>query len=161
MSNNFLDLNVGVDIVDNKTTDDHYTPPFIFEALKLEFDIDVAAPVGGVPWIPAKKHYSLIDDGLTSDWKGLIWCNPPYSKITPWALKMLDHGNGIALLPVGKSQWFDLLWKEADGILGLPSTLRFIKSDQTVAGIMTTTVLFSFGKTATEALRNSGLGRMR
>ena len=161
MSNNFLDLNVGVDIIDNKTTDDHYTPPFIFEALKLEFDIDVAAPVGGVPWIPAKRYYTLLDDGLSSEWQGLIWCNPPYSKITPWALKMLEHGNGIALLPVGKSQWFDLLWKESDGILALPSTLRFIKSDQTVAGIMTTTVLFSFGKTATESVRESGLGRMR
>ena len=161
MSNNFLDLKVGVDIIDNKTTDDHYTPPFIFEALKLKFDIDVAAPVGGVPWIPAKRYYTLIDDGLSSDWQGLIWCNPPYSKITPWALKMLKHGNGIALLPVGKSQWFDLLWKESDGILALPSTLRFIKSDQTVAGIMTTTVLFSFGKTATESVRKSGLGRMR
>jgi hypothetical protein len=161
MSNNFLDLKLGVDLIDNKTTDDHYTPPFIFEALKLEFDIDVAAPVGGVPWIPAKRHYTLLDDGLSSDWQGLIWCNPPYSKITPWALKMLKHGNGIALLPVGKSQWFDLLWKESDGILALPSTLRFIKSDQTVAGIMTTTVLFGFGKMAVEALNNSGLGRVR
>ena len=161
MGNNFLDLKLGVDIIDNKTTDDHYTPSFIFEALKLEFDIDVAAPVGGVPWIPAKRYYTLLDDGLSSDWQGLIWCNPPYSKITPWALKMLEHGNGIALLPVGKSQWFDLLWKESDGILALPSTLRFIKSDQTVAGIMTTTVLFSFGKTATESMRKSGLGRIR
>ena len=68
MSNNFLDLKIGVDIVDNNTTDDHYTPAFIFQALKLEFDIDVAAPVGGVAWIPAKKYYTLIDDGhLPSD----------------------------------------------------------------------------------------------
>ena len=161
MGNEFLDLKIGVDIVDNNTTDDHYTPAFIFKALNLDFDIDVAAPVGGVPWIPCKKYYTLLDDGLRSDWTGLIWCNPPYSKITPWALKMLNHGNGIALLPVGKSQWFDLLWKEADGILGLPSNLKFIKSDQSVAGIMTTTVLFSFGKIATAALINSNLGRVR
>ena len=161
MNHNFLDLKIGVDIVDNQTTDDHYTPAFIFEALKLDFDIDVAAPVGGVAWIPAKKYYTLLDDGLTCEWSGLIWCNPPYSKITPWAIKMLQHNNGVALLPVGKSQWFDVLWKEADGILGLPSNLRFIKSDQTVAGIMTTVVLFSFGKIATDALRNSGLGRLR
>jgi len=161
MSNDFLDLQIGVDIVDNGTTDDHYTPAFIFESLKLTFDIDVAAPIGGVPWIPTKKYYTLLDDGLNCDWHGLIWCNPPYSKITPWALKMLQHGNGIALLPVGKSQWFDLLWKKADGICGLPSSLRFIKSDQTVAGIMTTTCLFSFGKLATKALIDSNLGKVR
>ena len=156
-----LDLNLGVDIVDNKTTDDHYTPKFIFEALGLTFDIDVAAPVGGVPWIPAKKHYSILDDGLNSVWQGLVWCNPPYSKITPWAHKMLEHNNGIALLPVGKSKWFDLLWKEAKSILALPSSLRFVKSDQTVAGIMTTTVLFGFGQVASKALIKSQLGKVR
>ena len=156
-----LDFNLVKDIVDNKTTDDHYTPEFIFKALDLVFDIDVAAPVGGVPWIPAKKHYSLLDDGLNSDWQGLIWCNPPFSKITPWAHKMLNHNNGVALMPVGKSAWFDLLWKEADSILALPSTLRFVRSDQTVAGIMTTTVLFGFGKIASAALHKSNLGKVR
>lgn len=161
MSNNFLDLKVGVDIIDNKTTDDHYTPPFIFEALKLEFDIDVAAPVGGVPWIPAKRYYTLLDDGLSSNWHGLIWCNPPYSKITPWALKMLEHGNGIALLPVGKSAWFNHLWEHAEAILALPSNLKFIKSDQSIASIMPSTVLFGFGKIAVKALNNSNLGRVR
>lgn len=161
MSNDFLDLAVGINSVSNTTTDDHYTPPFIFEALGLEFDIDVSAPVGGIPWIPAKKHYSLIDDGLTSEWYGLIWCNPPYSKITPWALKMLEHGNGIALLPCSKSQWFDTLWEKADGILALPPTLKFIKSDDSASSISFPTLLFAFGDVAKKALINSGLGKVR
>ena len=156
-----LDLDIGFDLVDNLTTDDHYTPPYIFEALGVEFDMDVAAPVGGVPWIPAKRSLTVIDDGLKTDWLGRVWCNPPYSKITPWATKLLEHQNAIALLPVGKSLWFDQLWKSADGVLTLPSSLRFIKSDGSVAGIMTSTMLFAFGEINRQALIDSGLGRVR
>lgn len=157
----YLDMDFGHDLIDNLTTDDHYTPPFIFEALKLKFDMDVSGPTGGVPWIPAKQTLTILDDGLTIPWKGRVWCNPPYSKITPWAEKLLSHGNAIALLPVGKSQWFDKLWEKADGILTLPSNLRFIKSDGTVAGIMTSTMLFAFGDDNLSALKSSGLGHVR
>ena len=157
-----LDLDFGHDLVDSGTTDDHYTPEFIFKALGVEFDMDVAAPPGGVPWIPAKRWLSIIEDGLATPWIGKVWCNPPYSKITPWAHKLLKHGNGIALLPVGKSLWFDKLWLQADGILTLPSSLRFIRSEgKSPASIMTSTMLFAFGSSNRLILENSGLGRVR
>ncbi len=159
--NQKLDLEIGNELIDNLTTDDHYTPPFIFEALGVKFDMDVSAPQGGVPWIPAKQSLSVIDDGLATEWIGRVWMNPPYSKITPWAEKILKHGNGIALLPVGKSLWFDRLWVESDGVLALPSNLRFIKSDGTVAGIMTGTMLFAFGSENRQILEASGLGKVR
>ena len=85
---NKLDLNIGEELIDNNTSDDYYTPPFIFEQLGLQFDLDVAAPVGGVPWIPAANHYSILDDGLSKEWFGVVWCNPPYSDVTPWAKRM-------------------------------------------------------------------------
>ncbi len=157
-----LDMDFGHDLIDNGTTDDHYTPPFIFEALGVEFDMDVCAPAGGVPWIPAKQSLSVIEDGLITPWNGLVWCNPPYSKITPWAHKLLAYGNGIALLPVGKSLWFDMLWNKADGIITLPSSLRFMRSQgRPPAGIMTSTMLFAFGSSNRVVLESSGLGRVR
>ena len=52
--------------------------------LNLTFDLDVCSPAGGLPWIPAKKSLSIIDDGLTFPWHGNVWCNPPYSGIKPW-----------------------------------------------------------------------------
>ena len=71
-----LDSRLDMDFQDykiaNTTSDDYYTPPFIFEALSLTFDLDVCAPVGGVPWLPAKRSLSMIDDGLTTNWQGLI-----------------------------------------------------------------------------------------
>jgi hypothetical protein len=35
------------------TSDDYYTPPWIFEKLAITFDLDVASPTGGCHWIPA------------------------------------------------------------------------------------------------------------
>ena len=52
------------------TTNDYYTPKWLFDAMGLEFDIDVAAPVQGIPWIPAKRWFSQADDGLAQEWGG-------------------------------------------------------------------------------------------
>jgi hypothetical protein len=46
---------------------DWYTPEWIFKALGLEFDLDPCSPSGGVPWIPAKRFYTIEDDGLSSE----------------------------------------------------------------------------------------------
>ena len=64
---------------EQKTSNDHYTPKWVFDLLGVQFDIDVASPPGGVPWIPCDRYFTQVDDGLTQDWHGLIWCNPPYS----------------------------------------------------------------------------------
>ncbi len=52
------------------TTNDYYTPKWLFDAMGLEFDIDVAAPAQGIPWIPAKRWFSQADDGLAQEWGG-------------------------------------------------------------------------------------------
>lgn len=78
------------DSVDNKTVD-WYTPKWIFDELCIEFDLDPAAPIGGVPWIPARHHYSLQDDGLKQPWSGAVWLNPPYGKHTSDWLKKCTY----------------------------------------------------------------------
>lgn len=47
-----------------------YTPPEIFTALNLRFDLDPASPVGGLPWIPADRQVSVLEDGLSVPWFG-------------------------------------------------------------------------------------------
>lgn len=79
-------------------TDDWYTPAWIFEAMDVTFDLDVAAPPGGVPWIPARRSFSLEDDGLAQEWEGFVWCNPPYSHVRPWATKWANHGDGLLVV---------------------------------------------------------------
>lgn len=88
-------------------SDDWYTPPYIFETLGMEFDLDPAAPPGGVPWIPAKRHYSEADDGLSQPWFGYVWLNPPYSSPGPWVARLAEHGSGLALIPADTaSKWW-------------------------------------------------------
>jgi hypothetical protein len=56
-----------------------YSPAKIFDALGVEFDMDVASPGADiVPWIPAKRHLTKVEDGLTTPWKGFVWMNSPY-----------------------------------------------------------------------------------
>jgi hypothetical protein len=83
----------------NIQSHDYWTPPEVFENLDIEFDIDVASPVGGVDWIPTKKYFTEQDDGLEQDWEGTVWMNPPYGKYTEyWLDKFIKHNDGIALV---------------------------------------------------------------
>jgi len=123
--------------------------------------MDVSAPPGGVPWIPAKRSLTIIDDGLASEWVGRVWCNPPYSNVTPWAKKLIKHDNGIALVPMAKSGWFNLIWEHASGALPLQANLKFVRSDQTSGSIMLPVMLFAFGEANRQVLSDSGLGKVR
>lgn len=97
-----------------QTSDDHYTPAWVFERMGLEFDLDVCSPPGGVPWVPAARHLTMEDDGLTTPWEGRVWMNPPYSKATAWVTKFIAHRNGVCLVPHAKSAWHITLLATAD-----------------------------------------------
>lgn len=143
-----------------ETTDDYYTPPWVFEALGLTFDLDVAAPPGGVPWIPARRFYTQADDGLAQEWHGLVWCNPPYSKADPWVHRMLEHGQGVLLLPLGgNGAWFTALWESPAECLLLPPNVEFVRPNQKCQTIMFRTALWAFGDECVEAIGR--LGRVR
>src|SRR3954467_15906776 len=99
------------------TSDDCYTPRWVFDAMGLEFDLDVAAPPGG-PWhVPAKRWYTAEDDGLTQPWEGLVWCNPPYSNFTPWA-ERFARTDRMALMGIclPEVRWFPIAFAAADAM---------------------------------------------
>ena len=78
-----------------------YTPPALFDALGMTFDLDPASPgVGVVPWIPTLAHYTPEDDGLALPWHGRVWLNPPYGPAgVAFVDRMIAHGDGMLLLP--------------------------------------------------------------
>ena len=142
------------------TTNDYYTPKWLFDAMGLEFDIDVAAPVQGIPWIPAKRWFSQADDGLAQDWGGaLVWMNPPFSNAAPWVKKFIDNGNGIVLVPASRTKWFNQLWVKCDGVLVTPTDFRFLRPDGKLQTIIILTFLFAFGDLSVKAISN--IGRVR
>ena len=100
------------------TSDDCYTPKWVFEAMGLRFDLDVAAPIGG-PWhVPCERYYTAEDDGLAQEWDGLVWCNPPYSNYTPWADRFARHDKGMALMGIllPEVRWFPTVMRAADAV---------------------------------------------
>jgi DNA N-6-adenine-methyltransferase (Dam) len=135
-----------------ESSDEHYNPKVLFDALNLTFGTDVCAPEGGVPWIPAINYYSKERDGLSNDWFGLVWMNPPFSKPAPWVDRFIEHNNGIALCVVSKSIWFNKLWNAADGIVPFPRSWKFERPDGSKKTISFQSFLFSLGKEATQAL---------
>ena len=141
------------------TNDDWYTPKWIFDTLGLTFDIDVASPPQGVPWIPARRRFTMADDGLAQPWDGMVWMNPPFSKITPWAHKFISHGNGIALTPFARSKYLDHLWNSKATMIQLPSDLKFAKPDGNFYSMSFGAVLWAMGNEAQNALKNLGKTR--
>jgi len=80
-------------------SEEWYTPKWLFQELNLHFDLDPAAPKGGLPWIPALKFYSKEDDGLSQPWQGNVWLNPPYGNETgKWLQRMHEHRQGCSCI---------------------------------------------------------------
>ena len=144
------------DSINNKS-EDWYTPPHLFEDMGLEFDLDPCAPVGGVPWIPATRHYSIEDDGLNQEWVGKVWLNPPYGKHTlSWLSKMHNHRNGVSLVFARTdTKWYHDYVAKADAILFLKGRIKFVdglgKTGGSGAG--SGSMLIAWGDDNVEALK--------
>ena len=113
------------------TSDDCYTPRWVFDAMGLKFDLDVASPPGG-PWhVPCDRFYTAEDDGLTSPWSGLVWCNPPYSNYTPWAQRFARHDRAVILgILSPEVLWWPVIVKAADAISVI--SCDFVKPDGSI-----------------------------
>lgn len=77
-------------------SDTWLTPPDIIADLG-PFDLDPCAAPDPRPWPTAREHWT--QDGLTREWSGRVWLNPPYSRKTigEWLRKMAVHRSGLAL----------------------------------------------------------------
>lgn len=110
-------------------SNDRYTPPWIFDALGCEFDLDVAHPTMPTH-VPCRAF--IYADSLKSEWHGFVWMNPPFegrNEIEPWLAKFFEHGNGIALTPDRTSApWFREHAPKALSVLFLPK-VRFLRPD--------------------------------
>ena len=147
--------------LENHNSDQHYTPKWIFDHIGIEFDLDVAAPIGGATNVPARKYYTEAEDGLVQPWEGCVWMNPPYSKPTPWVDKFIEHGNGIALLPISRGKWWDRIWEAEGLIIPSPHNFKFERPDGVKRDIMYRTFLFAMGAKGQAALIRSNLGKIR
>lgn len=143
-------------------SDHYYTPKYIFDALKCNFDLDVAAPIDrSFCYVPAKKF--ITENSLDQEWKGFIWMNPPFSGRNGkdlWLNKMYNHGNGIAFIPDRTSApWWQKHAAKSDCVLFINGKINMIRSDGSEAKQPGNgTCLFGYGENAVEILKQSNLG---
>ena len=139
-------------------SEEWYTPKEIIDSvIKVlgEIDLDPCSNSKTHPIIPAKKHFTKEDDGLTKPWRGTVYMNPPYGReIKDWISKLLtewEEGKieGIALVPARTdTDWFHQLdahpWCAVRGRLKFssnpnsapfPSAVFYIGQDEDIEGI--------------------------
>lgn len=139
--------------------DDWYTPPAIFEALGMTFDLDPCSP-GCEHWVPARRVYTEIDDGLAQSWEGTVFMNPPFGGRyghVPWLKKFLVHANGIAIVRAyTSSDWFHDYAVKAETMLFPRGKTKFVRPDGSIGrapnhGV----VLLGMGGRCNEALETA------
>ncbi|MCW1841325.1 DNA N-6-adenine-methyltransferase [Prosthecomicrobium hirschii] len=121
------------------TGDEWYTPPSIFEPVVAalgEIDLD---PCGHeMAPIPVRTRYSFADNGLTKDWYGRVFLNPPYSAKKKWIEKsVVEYEIGrashvVILTPViTHYQYFAERLGELADVLLLAERPQFLRADGT------------------------------
>ena len=146
-------------------TDEWWTPPEIFEALRLEFDLDPCAPPHPhAPWLPVDVRITREEDGLLLPWHphDRVWLNPPYGRAAgKWVQRLADHGNGIALVFSRTDvKWWHAAVPSADAVCFIRGRLTFIAgAGQSAPGNSGgPSALIAYGEDCAEAVANSGLG---
>jgi len=140
-------------ITDMKKNDILQTPKYVINAL-APFDLDPCAgentEIGKVNWCDRRG-----ENGLEREWKGFVWCNPPFSQKEIWAEKMLKHNNGILLLPErGSAPWFGPLAEKAGCYFVMGKKINFIGG---TSSNNLGSVLFPFGSEAIGRIEKSNL----
>ncbi len=146
-------------------SDEWYTPKYIFDAMDVMFDLDVAHPKIETQ-VPA--GCVITEKSLETEWFGFVWMNPPWCSTKDkrkWIDKFIEHGNGVALMPDSTSaDWWQYLADNCDAVLFTNGRVKFIKPNGTTGDNPANgTTLFAIGKKAVEALRNAeknGLGKL-
>lgn len=146
-------------------TDEWFTPKYIFDALGVEFDMDVSSPLGGPRHTPLstaldKNFLTIEDDGLVHPWSKFIWMNPPFggrNGLVPWMDRFFEYGNGVALAPDRTSApWWQDAAARSDAMLLMRGKTKFERPDGTLGKSPADGVtLFASGPDGVRALKNA------
>lgn len=135
--------------------DSWFTPGWLFEQLGLTFDIDVCAPrKTDQRTVPSAHFFTEDDDGLSIDWFGLVWCNPPYSKPEPWADKMIRHGSGLLLTHMPNNAAWAVRAQRAADAVRLIQSMHFVRPNGATQRPGYSLMLLAYGDQAAKALAN-------
>lgn len=121
-------------------TGEWYTPREIIEDILKLFgviDLDPCSNNHEEPNVPANKHFTKADDGLSKEWHGRVYMNPPYGReIGAWIEKLIqEYLDGhitefVALVPARiDTEWFRKIAGFPAMWCGVDGRLKFSKSE--------------------------------
>lgn len=113
---------MNTELMFSSKTDMWSTPQDFFDKLNAEFNFTLDACA-----IPENakcaNFFTPADDGLRQEWKGVVWCNPPYGvEIGKWVRKAHESKATVVMLLPARTdtKWFhEYIYGKAE--------IRFIK----------------------------------
>lgn len=150
-------INTKNHISNNSEQNEWYTPNEISDrviGVLKTIDLDPASSEAANNFIMAKHYYTKEDNGLTKDWYGNVWVNPPYSRKS--VSKFADHiinqrGNftqAIVLVNnATETNWLQSLIANCDCICLLNGRIKYLdeNGDRSNAPLQGQVVLY-FGE---------------
>jgi len=107
-------------------SNEYYTPEKYIEAAREllgTIDLDPASCAEAQKTVMAHRFFCEADDGLSQEWHGKVWMNPPYGKIGNessqgiWGQRLISSFNsgnvseGVMLLRAAVGyEWFEAIW---------------------------------------------------
>jgi hypothetical protein len=137
-----------------------YTPPWVFQKLGTEFDLDPCSPENGLLWIPTKKFYDEKQNGLELPWEGKVWMNPPYGReIVKWMDKFVSHNNGICLtFARTDTVWGQKALKNATAVCFIAKRIAFVTKElKKGASAPAPSMMLAMGDACAETLLKSNI----
>lgn len=132
-------------VANNSGNNEWYTPPEYLDAARAmleEIDLDPASCELANQNVRAAQFYSQEDDGLSLDWAGRVWMNPPYSSdlVGRFIDKLLDQyrqGNvteAIVLVNnATETGWFQALAAQSAAICFPKGRIKYLDATGTPA----------------------------
>lgn len=128
-------------VANNSGNNEWYTPPEYIEAahrVMKEIDLDPASSVTANKTVGASVFYSEDDNGLTRQWAGRVWMNPPYASelIGKFCDKLVGHyidgdiSEAVVLVNnATETGWFNQLIAVADAVVFTKGRIKFVDMD--------------------------------
>jgi len=119
----------------NSVENEWYTPSKYIEAARTamgSIDLDPASCELAQETVQAGQYFTIDDNGLTKEWRGNVWLNPPYSKesVGMFATKLVEETANLsqAIVLVNNAtdtHWFHQIAKVAAAMCFVRGRINF------------------------------------